>query len=119
MKTSISGVQRRFRHLVPHQVYINCRKHKLALCIKHLMKISQSYKSSPVSYLGYGNYFTILQRYKQSFRKYKKHTIRKKIKFIRAAATRWTSHGHACDRLLGRYSIILDTLDAIYKAKKK
>lgn len=55
----------------------------------------------------------------QSLRKYRKHIIRKKLKFIRAVATRWLSHGHACVRLIDRYSSILDTLDAIYEAKKE
>ncbi|XP_062596552.1 uncharacterized protein LOC134258002 [Saccostrea cucullata] len=33
-----TGLQRRFRHVVPHSLYINCRSHRLALCVKHLMK---------------------------------------------------------------------------------
>ncbi|XP_033751153.1 uncharacterized protein LOC117335326 [Pecten maximus] len=42
-----------------------------------------------------------------------------KLKFIRAAATRWLSHGRACERLLERYTAILDSLDAIYDKKKE
>ena len=32
-----TGLQRRFRHHMPFQLYINCRNHKLALCVKHMM----------------------------------------------------------------------------------
>ena len=32
-----SGLQRRFRHEVPHTKYINCRDHKLALVFVHLL----------------------------------------------------------------------------------
>ena len=32
-----SGLQRRFRHEVPHAKYINCRNHKLALVLMHLL----------------------------------------------------------------------------------
>ncbi|XP_060575861.1 uncharacterized protein LOC132733267 isoform X6 [Ruditapes philippinarum] len=32
------GLQPRFRHVVPFQLYINCRNHRLALCVSHLVK---------------------------------------------------------------------------------
>ena len=32
----ISGLQRRIRHISPHNMYVNCRCHRLALCFKHL-----------------------------------------------------------------------------------
>lgn len=32
------GLQRLFRHHVPCQLYVHCRNHRLALCIKHLIK---------------------------------------------------------------------------------
>ena len=32
-----SGLQRRFRHEVPHTKYVNCRNHKLALVFVHLL----------------------------------------------------------------------------------
>ncbi|WAR08290.1 ZMYM1-like protein [Mya arenaria] len=38
MSEENKGLQRRFRHVVPHQIYINCRNHKLALCVIHLIK---------------------------------------------------------------------------------
>ena len=37
MSGEISGLQRRFRHLVPHVKYINCRNHRLALVFVHLL----------------------------------------------------------------------------------
>ena len=33
-----TGLQRRIRHYSPHNIYINCRNHRLALCLPHLMK---------------------------------------------------------------------------------
>ena len=32
------GVRRRFHHIFPHQIFINCRNHKLTLCVKNLLK---------------------------------------------------------------------------------
>lgn len=31
------GLQRTFQHHMPYQIYINCRNHKLTLCVKHMM----------------------------------------------------------------------------------
>lgn len=36
---------------------------------------------------------------------------------IRAAATRWTSHGHACQRLIERNVQVLDALDGMISQK--
>ncbi|XP_045176529.2 uncharacterized protein LOC123537050 isoform X2 [Mercenaria mercenaria] len=36
----------------------------------------------------------------------------KKLKFIRAATTRWLSHGKSCVRLIDRYEQVLDAIDA-------
>ena len=33
-----NGLQRRIRNESPHNIYLNCRNHRLALCIPHLMK---------------------------------------------------------------------------------
>lgn len=41
------------------------------------------------------------------------------LTIIRAATTRWLSHGKACVRFVDRYTQILDTLDAIYTKKKE
>ncbi|XP_053402635.1 uncharacterized protein LOC123550255 [Mercenaria mercenaria] len=35
----------------------------------------------------------------------------KNLKIVRAAATRWLSHGHACRRLIERFVQVLDSLD--------
>ena len=37
MSGEISGLQRRFRHLVPHSKYINCKNNRLALVFVHLL----------------------------------------------------------------------------------
>ena len=113
------GVQRRFRHVVPHQIYINCRNHKLALCVKHLIKdfpilqdldnllidIWKLFENSP-------QIFSVFEEVQQVYNM-------TKLTFIRAATTHWLSHGKACDRLLKRYVQVLDSLDSIYEKKRE
>ncbi|XP_062569444.1 uncharacterized protein LOC134231500 [Saccostrea cucullata] len=114
-----TGVQRRFRHLVPHQVYINCRNHKLVLCVKHLIKEFPVLEELDSLLLGIWKLFHYSPKRYAVFEEIQETYHQKKLKFIRAAATRWLSHGRACVRLLDRFSSILDSLDAIYDAKKE
>jgi len=41
------------------------------------------------------------------------------LTLVRAACTRWLSHGKACMRFIDRYVSIVDALDAIYDKKKE
>ena len=38
MSGELKGLQRLIRHDSPHSLYLNCRNHRLALCLVHLMK---------------------------------------------------------------------------------
>lgn len=38
MSGEVSGLQRRLRNLAPHMLYMNCRNHRLALVLVHMMK---------------------------------------------------------------------------------
>jgi hypothetical protein len=100
-------------------VYINCRNHKLALCVKHLIKDFPVLQELDSLLLGIWKLFHYSPKRYAVFQEIQETYHQKKLKFIRAAATRWLSHGHACVRLLDRYSSILDSLDAIYEAKKE
>jgi len=98
-----TGVQRRFRHHVPHSKYINCRSHRLALCIKHLIKdfpiieevdglmllIYKLFDNSPQK-------FTIFKDVQASY-------AVKKLSMVRASSTCWLSHGRARERIIERY----------------
>ena len=38
MSSKRKGLQRRIRYVLPFAVYMNCRNHRLALCLVHLLK---------------------------------------------------------------------------------
>ncbi|XP_033759500.1 uncharacterized protein LOC117341747 [Pecten maximus] len=114
-----TGLQRRFRNYAPKSLYINCRCHRLALCLKHLMKtfpllvevdeallaIWKLFKYSPQR-------FAVLQDVQVVYGM-------DKLMLIRAATTRWLSHGKACVRFIERYESVLDALDQIYQQKRE
>lgn len=100
---SFVGLQRRFRHLVPHQIYINCRNHKLALCVKHLINKYPVIVKVDNVLIGVWKMFHYSQKKFALFKQVQESYGMKKLTLIRAAATRWLSHGRACIRLVDRY----------------
>lgn len=42
----------------------------------------------------------------------------KKIKIIKAAVTRWFTHGESCPQVISRFETLIDSLDAIYMERK-
>ena len=43
MRGEVSGLQRRLRNESPHMIYTNCRNHRLALVLVHMMKMLPIY----------------------------------------------------------------------------
>ena len=100
MSGEISGLQRRLQHLVPHAKYVNCRNHRLALVFVYLISKFQvladvdalilavwklmKYSSVKVSVFGAAQTVEGL----------------KNVKLLKAAPTRWLSHGDASQRLV-------------------
>ena len=88
-----SALQRRFRHQVPHAKYVNCRNHKLALVFVHLLpqfKVLQDVDSVLLSCWKMMKYSTVK---KAVFGEAQETMGEKRVKLLKAAATRWLSHG--------------------------
>nr|XP_022338341.1 E3 SUMO-protein ligase KIAA1586-like isoform X3 [Crassostrea virginica] len=113
-----SGLQRRFRNKVPHQIYINCRNHKLALCVKHLIKEFPILEQLDAMLIEIWKLFHYSPKKYEVFCAVQDLYNFKKLKMIKAATTRWLSHGRALARFLDRYTAILDAIDSIYDDKK-
>ena len=43
----------------------------------------------------------------------------KPMKIIKAAMTRWLTHGESCTKIISRFEPLIDALDVIYFEKKK
>ncbi|XP_052234161.1 uncharacterized protein LOC127846703 isoform X2 [Dreissena polymorpha] len=112
-----NGVQRRFRNMVPHSQYINCRNHKLALCVKHLMKHFEVLVEVDYVLLSVYKLFEYSPQKFAVFKDVQSSYDVKELVMVRAAATRWLSHGVACRRFIDRFVQILDTLDELLERK--
>lgn len=115
MSREISGLQRRFRHLVPHTKYVNCRNHRLALAFVHLLTKHKSLAATDAVILAVWK----LMKYssvKASVLGAAQEAI-SKLKLLKAAPTRWLSHGEASKRLVSRFIPLVDALDSIIAVK--
>lgn len=118
MSGEVTGLQRRIRHLSPHCIYINCRNHRLALCLKHLMKEYPLLVEVDSILLSVWKLFEYSPQTFSMFNDIQETYGLKPLTLIRAATTRWLSHLTACTRLSDRFVQVLDVLDDIYNEKK-
>ncbi|XP_061193667.1 uncharacterized protein LOC133201890 [Saccostrea echinata] len=120
MSGEISGLQRRVRHISPHCLYINCRNHLLALCLKHLMPTYSSLKDVDSVLLSLWKLFEYSPRRLTMFQEdLQEMYVMKSYALVKAMSTRWLSLEIACGRVIDRYGTIIDILDEIYDEKKQ
>ncbi|XP_053392551.1 uncharacterized protein LOC123566599 [Mercenaria mercenaria] len=113
------GVQRRVQHVSPFSVYINCRNHRLALCLAHLIKRFPLLQDVDTTLLSLWKLFEFSPQKLAVFKHIQAVYGKDPLTITRAAATRWLSHLQASARFISRYVCILDTLDAIYAEKRE
>ena len=121
--STMSGKHNRVRALfedaTPHFAYIHCRNHRLALCFAHLLPQFEDFKKFDGLLL---NLYLLLKHssIKQSiFEKVQNAYELRALKLVKAAVTRWLSHGKAVQRVLDRYEALVASLDAIYLRKQE
>ena len=118
MSGEVSGLQRRMRHVSPFCLYMNCRNHRLALCLKHLMKEYPLLVDAD-SVLAIWKLFHYSPQRFHVFKTIQEVYGNQPITLIRAASTRWLSHGQAAIRFIDLLQSCLDALDQIYERKKE
>jgi len=117
MSGEITGLQRRLRHKAPHSKYINCRNHRLALVFVHLMPKFKFLSEVDACLLA------VWKAMKYSSVKAAVFGARQAaeglaiVKLLKAAVTRWLSHGDASNRVISRFVPLIDSLDAIINKK--
>ena len=113
------GVAQHFKNHCSHHSSIHCRNHRLALCFSHLIPWYKPFKNFDGLLL---NLFLMLKHssVKTSlFNEIQQSYDLESLKLIKAATTRWLSHGKASQRVLDRFEPLITTLIAIYERKKE
>ena len=112
-----AGVKQLLAAATYHFVYIHCRNHRLALCFAHLIPKFPDFENFDSLLL---NLYLLMKNssVKQSiFEEIQQAYELLSLKLIKAAVTRWLSHGQAGKRVLDRYETLVASLDQIYVCK--
>jgi hypothetical protein len=112
------GLQRLIRHTSPHSMYINCRNHRLALCLVHLIPKYPKLKELDALLISLWKTFKFSTIKQAVFENAQVEHDLKPMKIIKAVVTRWLTHGESCARVISRFEPLIDALDAIFQDKK-
>ena len=108
------GLQRLIRHTAPHSQYLNCRNHRLALYLVHLIPRYQYSLELD------GILFFLWKMFKYSsikqaiFEQAQETSNLKLLKVLKACTARWLTHGESCIRIISRFRPLIDALDVIF-----
>ena len=111
-----SGLQRRIRHYSTFNIFINCRNHRLALCLPHIMKdpdFSELLMDYDAVLLGLWKTFHYSPKKGALLESVQMIYGKKPLKILKAAVTRWLTHGRASQRILDCFKELLETVDQI------
>ena len=111
------GLQRLIRRMSPHSLYINCRNHRLALCLVHLLPKYGTLTKLDGLLISIWKIFHFSTIKQSVFENAQVEYDLKPTKIIKAAVTRWLTHGEACARVISRFHPLIDALDAVYLDK--
>ena len=111
-----NGLQRRIRNFSPFNIYIKCRNHRLALCLPHLTK-NIEYAELLFVYdavlLGVWKMFHYSPKKGAILESVQNIYGKKPLKMLKAAVTRWLTHGRASKRVLDCFRELMETIDQI------
>ena len=93
-----TGVQRRYRCEALFSIYVNCRYHRLALCLKHLVNKFPWLSEIEKLLLGLWKTFHYNSLNRHIFSKLQQAYDLQPHHLVKAAVTCWLSHGQACNK---------------------
>ena len=112
------GLQRRIRHVSPYALYLNCRNHRLALCLVHLLKQYNDLEAVDALLLAIWkilHYSSVKQAVFENSQLMENLTP---LKILKACTTRWLTHGETSIRVISRFKPLIQALDAIFLERK-
>ena len=111
------GLQRRIRHVSPFAIYMNCRNHRLALCLVHLLKKYDGLNSVDALLLSIWKLFHYSSIKQAVFENAQEAENLPPLKILKACTTRWLTHGETSIRVIDRFKPLVTSLDALFKDK--
>ena len=107
------GLQRHIRHKSPFAIYMNCRNHRLALCLVHLLKMYHELQSLDKLLLSLRKLFEYRLVRQAVFENAKIVDDLKPLKILKACTTRWLTHGETSAGVTSRFKQVIATLNTL------
>ena len=101
-------------HTAPYSQYLNCRNHRLALCLVHLIPRYQKLLELDGFLLSLWKTFKYSSIKQAIFEQAQEASNLKLLKVLKACTTRWLTHGESCIRIISRFRPLIDALDVIF-----
>lgn len=98
--------------------YINCRNHKLALCMKHLIKRYDVLREVDSMLVSLALLFENSAQRSDILKNIQTVQGLAVLMPVKPSVTRWLTHKSCCDRVFARFECFLDALDQIYNKKR-
>ena len=111
------GLGRRISHLAPHGKYCNCRNHRLALCLVHLMRQFDDVDAIDKLLLALWKTFKYSTVKNAIFENAQVAEEQPILRILKVCVTRWLTHGQTAARVIGRYKSLVAALDTIYHVR--
>ena len=111
------GLQRRIRHVSPYALYMNCRNHRLALCLVHLFKKYDDLISVDAVLLSIWKIFHLSSIKQAVFENVQEAENLPPWKILKACTTRWLTHSETSIRVINRFKLLVAALDVLFKDK--
>ena len=102
------------RHTSPYAQYLNCKNHRLELCLIHLIQKYQKLTELDGLLISSWKTFKYSSIKLSIFEEAQMQQDLKPLKITKACVTRWLTHGESCIRVIVRFEPLLDALDSIF-----
>ena len=110
------GLQRRI-HVSPFAIYMNCRNHRLALFLVHLLKKYDGLNSVDALLLSIWKLLHYSSIKQAVFENAQEAENLPPLKILKACTTRWLTHGETSIGVIDRFKSLVISLDALFKDK--
>ena len=107
------GLQRGLPHFLPYSIYLNCRNHRLALCLFHLIKQFTELFNLDKLLISTWKLFKYSSIKNSIFLEAQEAMNLKPLKILKSCTTGWLTHGESCILIIFRYEAIIAALDEI------
>ena len=110
-----TGVQRRFKELSPHALFVHCHCHVLQLASVQAANATPGVKHVYTTLMTLWKFFHYSPKYAESLKEIQKVLDLPELKIVKPSDTRWLAHERCVKAVKASYSSIVLAVENIYE----